>query len=146
MDTLLSGVILECSLGNEPDPPPNFSFTVQRILASRRTEILQEQRSTDSILLLNKTVLVSLFSADTESITVTCIVSNIFGIAGIFTSITVCGMYMGNQTFICFACKTKGACMVNVGTFYKRHASLTMYTILEQDCDLCCDLKKLLAL
>ena len=96
MDALLSDVVLECSLGNEPDPPPNFSFTVQ---TSRSTEILQEQRSNESILLLNETALLSLFSADTESITVTCVVSNVFGMVRISTSITVCGMYniLGNR-------------------------------------------------
>ena len=95
-DSLSPNITLECSLPNEPDPPPQFNFTVERtLLNSSSTEILQMQASLDSILKWNETVLQSLFSADTESITIICAVYNSFG--GIFlvaTSITICGMYI----------------------------------------------------
>ena len=55
--------------------------------------MLQTQMSNDSILQLNETALLSLFDLDTESITVTCEVSNTFGVAGINTTITICGTY-----------------------------------------------------
>ena len=95
MDSVLPNVTLECSLGNTPDPPPHFSFTVERILVSNDadSEMLQMQMSNDNILQLNETALLSLFDLDTKTITVTCEVSNTFGVAGISTTITICGTY-----------------------------------------------------
>ena len=57
-------------------------------------EMLQMQTSTDDVLQLNETTLQSLFSADTESIVVTCVVYNTFGNLSVATNITVCGMYL----------------------------------------------------
>jgi hypothetical protein len=94
VDSLLPNITLECSLANEPDPLPRFNFTVERtLLNSSSTEMLQMQTSTDSILQLNETALLSLFIADTESITVTCVAYNTFGNPRVATSITICGMY-----------------------------------------------------
>ena len=95
VDSILPDMTLECSLSNIPDPPPNFSFTVERILVSNNldSEMLQMQMSNESILQLNETALLSLFDLDTKSITVTCEVSNTFGVAGINTIITICGTY-----------------------------------------------------
>ncbi len=114
VDSLLPNITLECSLANEPDPPPRFNFTVERtLLNSSSTEMLQMQTSTnDSILQLNETALVSLFSVDTESVTVICVVYNTFGILRVTTSITVCGMYhsvyMGYyQAFQCYTMSCK---------------------------------------
>ena len=93
-DSLLPNITLECSLANEPDPPPKFDFIVRRTLFnSSSTETLQMRMSPDSVLKLNETVLQSLFSADTGSITINCVVDNIFGILHVATSITICGMY-----------------------------------------------------
>ena len=91
MDSVLPNMIMECSLGNEPDPPPEFIFTVERIQLSNSTEMLQMQMSNDSILQLNETAVLSLFNMDTKSIIVTCVVSNIFGNAHTNTTITICG-------------------------------------------------------
>ena len=94
MDSLLPNIALECSLSNEPDPLPRFNFTVERtLLNSSSMEMLQMQTSNDSVLQLNETTLLSLFSADTESITVTCVVYNTFGNFNDSTSIIICGMY-----------------------------------------------------
>ena len=92
MDSLLPNIALNCSLSNEPNPPPRFNFTVERIsLNISSMEMLQMQTSTD--IELNETTLLSLFSADTESIVVTCVVYNTFGMHRVATNITVCGMY-----------------------------------------------------
>ena len=93
MGSVLPNMIMECSLGNEPDPPPEFTFTVERVL-SNSTEMLQimRQMSNDSILQLNETTVLSLFNVDTKSIIVTCVVSNTFGSAYTNTTITICGM------------------------------------------------------
>ena len=94
MDSLLPNIALKCSLSNEPDPPPRFSFTVERIsLNFSSMEMLQMQTSTDDVLRLNETTLLSLFSADTQSVVVTCVVYNTFGSPKVATNITVCGMY-----------------------------------------------------
>ena len=93
MDSLLPNIALKCSLSNEPDPLPHFNFTVERIsLNFSSIEMLQMQTSTDSILQLNETTLLSLFSANTESITITCVVYNTFGNLSVATNITVCGI------------------------------------------------------
>ena len=93
MDSLLPDIALDCSLSNKPDPLPHFNFTVERIsLNFSSMEMLQMQTSTDSVLQLNETTLLSLFSADTESITITCVVYNTFGILRVATNITICGM------------------------------------------------------
>ena len=111
MDSLLPNITLECLLGNEPDPLPVFIFTVERILASNSTEMLQMQMSNESILQLNETVLLSLFNLDTKSISVTCVVSNIFGNAYNTTNITICGMYgLGGLS--------SGRCMSNTRVGY----------------------------
>lgn len=90
MDSVLPDMILECLLGNEPDPNPDFTFTVERIL-SNSTEMLQMQMSKDGILQLNESTILSLFNMDTVSINVTCTVSNAFGSDNAITTITVCG-------------------------------------------------------
>ena len=92
MDTVLPNMTMECSLGNDPDPPPEFSFTVERML-SNDSEVLHSQMSDDSILQLNGTTLISLFNMDTMFITVTCNVSNLIGSTDSTTVITVCGIY-----------------------------------------------------
>ena len=95
MDSLLPNIALECLLSNEPDPLPRFNFTVERtLLNSSSMEMLQMQTSNDSVLQLNETTLLSLFSANTESIVVTCVVYNTFGNFRVATNITVCGMYL----------------------------------------------------
>ena len=95
MDSLLPNIALECSLSNEPDPLPRFNFTVERIsLNFSSMEMLQMQTSTDSVLQLNETTLLSLFSANTEAIVVTCVVYNTFGNLSVATNITVCGIYL----------------------------------------------------
>ena len=95
MDSLLPNIALECSLSNEPDPLPRFNFTIERIsLNFSNMEMLQMQTSTDSVLQLNEIMLQWLFSADTESIVVTCVVYNTFGNLSVATNITVCGMYL----------------------------------------------------
>ena len=93
VNSLLLNITLECSLANEPDLLPEFDFIVERTLlnSSRLSmETLQMQTSSDSILKLNKTALLSLFIANTKFITIECVVDNVFGVA---TNITVCGMY-----------------------------------------------------
>ena len=98
-DSLLPNITLECSLANEPVPPPEFNFTIERtLLNSSSTEMLWMQMSTESILKLNETALRSPFSAGTVSITILCVVHNIFGSCHSATSITNCGMY-GILTF-----------------------------------------------
>ena len=94
MDTVLPIMTMECSLGNDPDPLPEFSFTVEKML-SNDSEVLHSQMSiaNDSILQLNGTTLLSLFNMDTMFITVTCNVTNLFGSTNSTTVITVCGIY-----------------------------------------------------
>ena len=96
MNSVLPNMTMECSLGNEPDPPPEFYFFVNGMLLPNSTDsvtdMLQMQISNDNILQLNETAILSLFNMDTESIIVTCIVSNTFGIAYASTTITICGM------------------------------------------------------
>ena len=92
MDTVLPIMTMECSLGNDPDPLPEFSFTVERML-SNNSEVLHSQISNDHILQLKGTTLLSLFNMDTMFITVTCNVSNLFGSNDNTTVITVCGIY-----------------------------------------------------
>ena len=96
MGSVLPNMIMECSLGNKPDPPPEFAFTVERNLlpssTDSATEMLQMQMSNDSILQLNETTVLSLFNVDTKFIIVTCVVSNTFGSANTSTTITICGM------------------------------------------------------
>ena len=87
MDTVLPIMTMECSLGNDPDPLPEFSFTVERMLSNN------SQMSNDGILQLNRATLLSLFNMDTMFITVTCTVSNLFGSTNSTTVITVCGIY-----------------------------------------------------
>ena len=99
MDSVWPNMTLECLLAadNEPDPLPDFSFRVERILVSSSTgfetqQIHMQMPINDSILQLNETDLLSLFDVDTESINVTCIVSNTFGSDMATTVITVCGI------------------------------------------------------
>ena len=84
---------VECSLGNQPDPAPEFTFTVELLSNSTNSsaEMLQMQMSADSILQLDEMALLSLFDVDTASVMVTCIVSNSYGNDSAFTLITICG-------------------------------------------------------
>ena len=93
MYSLPPNMSVECSLGNEPDPLPEFTFTVELLSNSTNssTEILQMQISADSILQLNETALLSLFKVDTAFVMITCIVSNSYGSDHAITIITICG-------------------------------------------------------
>ena len=93
MDSVLPSMSMECLVGNEPDPLPEFFFTVERMLVSNSTKMLQRQMSNESILLLHETVVLSLFNEDTVSISVTCTAYNGFGNDSDTTIITICGIY-----------------------------------------------------
>ena len=92
MDSVLPSMTMKCLVGNEPDPLPEFSFTVERMLVSNDTKMLHRQMSNESILLLRETTVLSLFNEDTVSVSVTCTAYNSFGNDTATTIITVCGI------------------------------------------------------
>ena len=99
MDSVLFNITLECSLGNEPDPLPEISFRVdiERMLHPSYPPallVLQFQLSSDSILQLDESALLSLFNMDTFYIRVSCTASNSFGSDFAITRISVCGTYI----------------------------------------------------
>ena len=130
MDLVWPNMTLECLLAadNEPDPLPDFSFRVERILVSSSTgfetqQIHMQMPINDSILQLNETDLLSLFDVDTESINITCIVSNTFGSDMATTVITVCGINfiaLTNTPYMCCHSMEYTKCTSAVTTYSTR--------------------------
>ena len=100
VDSLLpsASITLECLLGNEPDPLPEFIFTIETSEFTFATEnqtillgpeIVRIPTSNDSILQLSAMEIQSLFM-DTSFI-VSCMASNSFGSDIATTFITICG-------------------------------------------------------
>ena len=108
MDSLLPSITLECLLGNEPDPLPEFTFIIEGMFSD--PGILNSSESdynTSMSLLLSKDKL-SILQLDAEilqlfileqtpdEVTVTCTASNSFGNDTNTTLITICGKLLSS--------------------------------------------------
>ena len=87
VDSLLpsTSITLECLLGNEPDPLPEFTFIIDT-----GPRILRIQTSNNSILQLSAMEMQSLIM-DTFVVVVSCMASNSFGSDAKTTFIFICG-------------------------------------------------------
>ena len=97
-DSFQSGVTINCTLKNDPLPYPDFTITATIVTNNGTNELPISQmgnstsvdRNTTQIL-LDQTVLSSLFENDTVIVNITCRVNNSLGHDEMTTSIRVCG-------------------------------------------------------
>ena len=92
IDSVRPYVTIECYVGPMLDSFA-LSYTIERILLNGSQEVLQKQRDAYGILQLNKSILLPLFSVDTEAIAVSCTLTTNAGVGVIGSTITVCGMH-----------------------------------------------------
>ena len=95
VDSLLpsTSITLECLLGNEPDPLPEFTFLIARShpRVFNSSEDLAMRTSNDSILQLSAMEIQFLFIDTLYIATVSCMASNSFGSDNETTFIFICG-------------------------------------------------------
>ena len=90
MGTIQNGVLIHCPVANDPFPPPQFNVTTARTFLNSSVDILSSHSMQN--ILLNDSILLSLFEEETKFLNVTCTVINRFGSDTATTSIRVCGM------------------------------------------------------
>lgn len=85
------GATINCTLQRTPRSPPVFNMTMTRVFRNGAVETLLNEST--SRLSLNASQLYSLFEEDTETLRISCYVSNSFGRDSMTTDIRMCGKY-----------------------------------------------------
>ena len=96
-ESFQNGVTIQCTLKNDPQPPPNFSITATRVTNNGTEDVLPIRQMRNNLdqktsqIFVARTVLSLLFESVTAVVNITCRVNNSYGSKEMTTSIKVCG-------------------------------------------------------
>ena len=91
------GATINCTLQQTPVPPPVFNMTMTRVFRNGAVEKRLDEHTPR--LSLHASQLYSLFEEDTETLRISCYVSNSFGNDSMTTDIRMCGKFYPIVTF-----------------------------------------------